>query len=247
MANNRKNPCKDLVPFNYHITDINLTLPETPHNRDKRTCTRVKNAWVNFTHMDDEGVIWVDVQRVSDILRTTDDKVRYEIGNLREEDVKRYGERLFIKGYKLSSLLDEYIQKEKPSKRKDYLLYSERIYKEIRDCETAEILRIKYIDNIAEERKKLKKLRIKKYNVKVDELTGEKLRVKTAEFSHIRSASIFKELALELENGLIVNKETHKIITMQGICDERELLNLCKEKGWNMDWYRKFMCYFNLE
>lgn len=234
------------MPFNYHVADIDLTLPERPKNRDKRTCSRVKNAWINFTHIDNEGVIWVDTQRMADILRTTAAKARYIIGNLREEDIKKYGQKVFIRGYRLNGLLDEHIQKEKLGKRKDYLLYSECIYKRIRDCQAVEILRIKYIDNIAEERKKLKKLRIKKYSIKVDELTGMKLKNKTAEFSHIRSASLFKFLALEIENGLIVNKETHSIITVEGICDESELLELCKKRSWNTDWYGKFKSYFRL-
>ena len=40
---------------------------------------------------------------------------------------------------------------------------------------------------------------------------------------------LFKFLALEIENGLIVNKETHSI-TVEGICDESELLELAEKK-----------------
>ena len=49
--------------------------------------------------------------------------------------------------------------------------------------------------------------RIKKYKIKVDELTGTNLKTQTAEFSHIRSVAIYPDSQLELDNGLIVNKK----------------------------------------
>lgn len=90
----------------------------------------------------------------------------------------------------------------------------------------------------------MKKKRIKKYNIKIDELTGEKLIKKTAQFSHIRSYALFKEISDKIENGLIVNKEVHAVITKEGINDEEELLELCTKKGWNKDWYEKFKINF---
>lgn len=59
----------------------------------------------------------------------------------------------------------------------------------------------------------------------------------TAEFSHIRSVAIYPDLQLELDNGLIVNKKTHEIITEKGIQNEDDLYTLCLTKGWNTKWY----------
>ena len=42
-------------------------------------------------------------------------------------------------------------------------------------------------------------------------------------------------------NGLIVNKDTHFIITQEGVNDEEELYKLCYEKGWNTDWYETLL------
>ncbi len=40
-----------------------------------------------------------------------------------------------------------------------------------------------------------------------------------------------------IDNGLIVNKETHTLITAQGVNDENELLDLCKDNNWSIGWY----------
>ena len=104
----------------------------------------------------------------------------------------------------------------------------------------------KYNAFLENERKGLKKKRINKYNIKNDELTGDILRRKTAEFSHIRNYCIYREISSDIENGLIVNKETHVIITKKGINDENELKELCIEKGWNLEWYKKYKNYFNI-
>ena len=43
--------------------------------------------------------------------------------------------------------------------------------------------------------------------------------------------------ALNIDNGLIVNVDTHEIITARAIVNEESLLNLCEELGWKTDWY----------
>ena len=116
----------------------------------------------------------------------------------------------------------------------------------IRDCDSAEVLRTRYNEKLEDARKNLKHKRIKKYNIEYDELTGERLIKKTAEFSHIRSFAIYTEVGADIENGLIVNKETHKIITSNSTCDEVELYNLCLDEGWNIDWYNRYKNYYNI-
>ena len=107
----------------------------------------------------------------------------------------------------------------------------------IRDSKKAEVLRARYYENIEDQRKKLKKRRIKKYNITVDELTRKLLNLKTAEFSHIRSVAIYPDLQLEEDNGLIINKETHSIITKNNIQNEEDLVRLCVQKRWETGWF----------
>lgn len=242
-----KDDNKSVIPFKNHIIDMNLSLPEAPKESHKGTCTRVKNAWVNFAHVDDIGIVWVDAERLYDILRTNKPIAKREIININDEDKLRHGKKTYIRSYAIVNIINRFIQEEKLGSRKEYLKYSEKIYKSIRDCEIAEFIRLKYISNIEVELKKLKKKRIKEYNIELDELTGDKLHMKTAEFSHIRSSAIFREISTNIENGLIVNKETHKIITEKGVNDENELYNLCIEKKWKIYWYEKYKNYFDFK
>lgn len=235
-----------LVPFNNHVADMSVGIPDNPKGSYKATCTQIKNAWVNFTHIDDEGVIWVDIERIHSILRTNKVIAKYKLKDIEDKDILRYGKKVYVKAYQIRNLIDSAIQIEKIGKKKEYLRYSEQIYMAIRDCDTAEIIREKYNSLMESERRKLKNKRIREYKIKNDELTGDRLEKETAEFSHIRSYAIFREVATNIENGLIVNKETHSIITKRGINDEIELYDLCIEKNWSTDWYLKYKNYFNL-
>lgn len=82
-------------------------------------------------------------------------------------------------------------------RKRDYIRYSKKLYYLIQDSDKAEVLRARYYESIAEERKKLKKRRIKEHSITVDELTRAPLNLKTAEFSHIRSAAIYPVYSLK--------------------------------------------------
>ena len=82
-------------------------------------------------------------------------------------------------------------------------------------------------------------------NIKEDELTGKNIDIRTCEFSHIRSVSMYQEYSDNIENGLIVNKETHDKITRKEINDEDELYDLCIDNGWNLQWYEKYKKHLN--
>jgi hypothetical protein len=73
-----------------------------------------------------------------------------------------------------------------------------------------------------------------------DELTQVPL-LPSSEFAHIRSCSIYPNLATSYWNGLIVNKDTHQIVTKNDINDERQLLELCQERGWNTRWHQRYL------
>ena len=45
---------------------------------------------------------------------------------------------------------------------------------------------------------------------------------------------MYQEYSDNIENGLIVNKETHDKITRKEINDEDELYDLCIDNGWNL-------------
>ena len=56
---------------------------------------------------------------------------------------------------------------------------------------------------------------------------------------------MYQEYSDNIENGLIVNKETHDKITRKEINDEDEIYDLCIDNGWNLQWYEKYKKHLN--
>lgn len=114
------------------------------------------------------------------------------------------------------------------------------MYRIIRDSDTARTIRWEYYENVKFLKKKLKQTRIKNLKLEKDELTNFDLNKRHSEFSHIRAAQFHLHLADKYWNGLVVNKDTHEIITKRAINDEDQLFDLCIEYNWNTEWYSVF-------
>lgn len=241
MSNNNS-----IVPYENPVSDMNFIKPKPMENSSKAHITRIVNAYSQTAYFDNHGVMWIEASKLAEILRTNKQNAQYILSNHIPDDAKQNSSgKVYVRGYEIKRIIDRHIQEEGLGTRKQYLKYSEDIFNAIRDCDTAENIRNIYQNQLQGDRKKLKSKRIKKYAIKFDELTGKKLKKISAEFSHIRSYALFRDMSDNIENGLIVNKDTHKLITKKGINDEEELLELCKEMGFNTSWYERFRNEFN--
>lgn len=158
-----------------------------------------------------------------------------------DESKATFGNETYVRGYEVLKLIAKCLEENGTGTKGIYLETSKQYYDSITTCDKAKLLRLEYENQLKNQRKLLKKKRINAHNIKNDELTKEPLIVRSSEFSHIRSVAMYKFISDSIDNGLIVNKETHNIITAQGINDESELLNLCTEMNWAIDWYNVYM------
>lgn len=231
-----------LIPYHFEAVLEKFRLPSSEHlpYLDDKTKVSIINAWENFTLLDNYGRIWIISDKVHVLLRTNRDNAKYIIGGVPDIDKYRDGEKLYIRGSTIYQILDYNIQNARSLQRENYIRFSELFYRAIRDCSRARELRAEFYEYLNRTIGYLKQKRLTQLENKIDELTGKELHLKTCEFSHIRSVSLFPELAGLLENGLIINKETHSKITEYHINDEKELLELCKMEGWSLDWYLKY-------
>lgn len=236
----------EIVPYSYPVSDISFIMPDKPKEASAKVIKELQNSYNKCCFLDEIGQVWFEAEKLHSILRTTKVNAKFYIDRISDESKLYFNNEVYILGYEIIKIIDKFIQGEATGKREIYLRFSEAIYKAIRDTPEAQVLRTRYQITLKEERKKLKNNRIKKYKIKKDELTDKILIKYSAEFSHIRSFAIFKDISDDIENGLIVNKATHAIITEEGINDEDELLILCQKKGWRTDWYNKFKHYFQL-
>lgn len=223
--------------FNSDIKDINYKMPERAKELDKTTVKKITNA-INYGKTDSRGLIWINCSTLHTVLRV---KTKVDARYLLETIDKKYKTTYEGEEYVLWSSIISIVEKRREENPKNrYLSLVMDILNEINECDEIQLLRLK-AKNLMEQRvKKLKNKRIRSYKLKEDELTNDTLDKKKAEFSHIRSVAMFPELAEMMWNGLIVNKDTHFIITQIGINDEEELYKLCYEKGWNTDWYKTY-------
>lgn len=206
-------------------------------NLSQNWVTAIKNAWINGAYLDKRGIVWINREYLHTLLRVSKNLVNYYLAQINRSNDD------FISGKDFIFLISDIFENATTFKRRDYIRYSENLYRLIRDSDKAEVLRARYQENISEKKNGLKKDRLKKYPTNVDELTGKKLDYQRSEFSHIRSVAVYPDLQLEIENGLIVNKETHDIITKENVQNEDDLYSLCIKNNWNINWYdyyRKF-------
>ncbi|MEZ9367200.1 hypothetical protein AB4167_22175 [Vibrio sp. 10N.286.49.E11] len=235
---------RGMIPFDQRSVSGSYDVPSL--NSDKLSNSAVQgiiNAWDNNTVIDVYGRPWIKSDTVHIVLRTNKDNAAYLIGGLSSEYKYRDTTGLYVRGDGICLLLDSSILNARSMLRENYVKYSQLLYIAIRDCSRARELRGEHYEHVKKLIKTLKRKRINEYEVDFDELTGEVLHGASAEFSHIRSVSIYPELASHIENGLIVNKSTHRIITQNGINDENELLDLCDLNDWDVSWYHNFDDY----
>lgn len=232
---------KKIIPYEFEKASGAYQQP-TSEDRylNESTKSAIKNAWDSFSVLDSFGRVWVQANCVHTLLRTSKANANYLIGGIADYDKYREGTQLYIRGTAICQLLDFNIQNARSLQRENYIRFSELFYKAIRDCSRARELRAEFYEHLQRIVGRLKQDRICSFGIKYDELTNEPLDLRNCEFSHIRSVSLFPELAGLMENGLIVNKDTHDQITRNAINDEEELLQLCEMNNWNTSWFNQY-------
>lgn len=224
--------------FEYKMEDIDFDVPSDFNGAHKGTITSILNA-CKSSFGDKNTVIYFDSNCIHTILRTKDYIAREYVFELEKSEKINYGNKTYVSLPAIMKLVTERMNSLGVSKTREYLAFVEACLINIRDNDKFINIRTKLERNWESELNKLKRQRIKEYKIKNDELTGEKLK-KNHQFSHIRAKAIYKENALDINNGLIVNGETHFIITSRKVTDEEGLLKLCKENNWKTNWYNIF-------
>lgn len=210
----------------------------------EKTVKSIINAWNVNTQIDMYGRPWLNLEALHIVLRTTKPNAAYLAAGL--EDNLRYfdGNSTYIKGEGVCYLLDSMITNARSLLRENYVKYSQLLYIAIRDCSRARELRAEHYESTKKILKNLKTNRLR-LSIEYDELTGNPLNKLSCEFSHIRSVSLYPDFSAYVENGLLVNKDVHNIITSSNIFDENQLLNLCNENGWRTSWYHSYLDFLN--
>ncbi|ENX11678.1 hypothetical protein F895_03710 [Acinetobacter sp. CIP 64.2] len=233
--------------IDYRLTPLGSLLEEIKYDNQlvkKRVATEIMNAWNTGSHIDRMGRLWVNDVSLPSILRTSYANVRYSIAGLNREEVYRDHDNVYVRGDAVQQMISYNLQNAGLIRREHYLRLSEIYLIAARDSDFARTIRAEAYENLNQQKKKLKRQRLNSIGHFRDELTNYTY-LSDTEFSHIRSVALYPELALFIENGLIVHTSTHRIITNARVNDENELYDVCRENQWNTDWYDTFKNFIN--
>jgi hypothetical protein len=230
-----------LVPIFNSSHSINYDLEQNlPKELNKSSAQGTLNAWQEGTLVDAIGQVWILSDYLAKIWRTDSSTSSYFEGGISSTDKANFGGDNCIKYSAVLYRLNEIIQSPTSHKRREYLRLSENIGIAVRDAAPVEVIRLRYKEFIDESKKKLKEQRIKQYNISIDELTGDPINNTSSEFHHIRRQSIYPNMINFLWNGLIITQETHRIITSKNISDEYDLKDICRQRGWSLNWFNYY-------
>ena len=232
------------ITFRALDLDIQWNKVEKDPYLNSPTLTEIQNAWKKYALVDSAGNVWVSTNGLKSILRLA--KNGKNIANLivdkfiPETDQRKIEGTRYVRGTTIGKLIDQNIQSSRSPKKREYSLYAQALYIHFVRDDKLKVIREKFWQSHEAKIKNLKSSRIRKEKVFKDELTGKRLSRRSCHFSHIRSVSLYPELAFYYWNGLIVNARTHKAITKADIHDEKGLLDFCEIKKWKMDWVGEY-------
>ena len=231
------NKNKQLVIIKSYIKDIRYEMPKKAEDLDKITVKKISNA-IGSGIVDNKGVIWFDCGKLHTIIRVkSKGDAAYIIEGIENKYKANFNNTTYIRWSSLVAIIAKRIE-DHPNN--NYLKLIFNILDEINNSNDVKVLQGQALELQKKNIKKLKKQRISKLKIVRDELTNDKLDKRKAEFSHIRSVTMYPEVSEYIWNGLIVNKETHNLITSESINDEEQLYRLCFKNGWNIKWYDEY-------
>lgn len=223
--------------------------PVRPPRLTTATANKILNGWdQNVLLEEDSGMLWASSEGLHVIFDTQRPQAKRYVAAVPaayKRDFSYTDEHgasrtiTYVQAWHVAAHLGRMINDEANMPRRRRLEYSEAIYLGLRNSPEVTILRVERLQ-VIEARGGLKNARIREFNLTADELTNANL-ARDAQFSHIVAVSVAPLFADRTWNGLVVNVDTHAVITAAGVMDHEGLLHLCKERGWNQDWYTPFV------
>lgn len=205
----------------------------------------IKNAFNSGIMVLNNGLLYVKVSQLRNLLRTANgahnsmwqDGMFGYVSPSRPFEV---GNEICISGPDFCALLDARISST-IGKQNIYLKYVRSIYQNITSAAFVQELRTAFLIDVDQQRPYLKAGRISKYGIASCEFTGETINDANAfEFAHIMSVSTHLFYAKNIDNGVIIKKELHRMLTRLNIHSFAGMLEFCEERKFSTRWAEDF-------
>lgn len=229
------------ITLHKNFSDLDIDFPEASNILSSNVVTRIHNAVEQGAVVDKNGVLWIRTDKLWHLWRTDPPTARQLILQIPEGKFRRtFSGKEYIRSAEVMKWIFFRLESATGTKEKG-LAHSREILEFVIEAPSVKNFKLEAAIAWQSQKKILKGERRKTYNIDRDELTGENLKHGLgSDFSHIISAASEPELSDQIWNGLIVNKETHTIITASGITNQEDLYDLCERKKWLVSWYDDF-------
>ncbi len=220
--------------------ELTYERPANPVGADPKTLRAIRSAWDERAYVDGIGHIWVEVDRLHVVLRTSVNRARTFAAYVPVRDFVTVGGVRYVRAWHVFHRIDLDINQNATLRRSDYLEYSEKHYQGLRDDNQTKLLRAKHLEALNGLSRKLRKERVRRLDLSHDELTREPLARHGSHFAHILARSLHPEFTDCVWNGLVVNPSTHEQLTVHGAMNDVELLQFCAIHGYSTAWHPPF-------
>lgn len=222
--------------------ELDLVLKVASRVLNEGHITAIVNAFFINTKICINGIPYLKVNGLSTILRTGNSGSERPLiyqgmpGVISAAEIVEIQGVEHISGPTLRGLIDTRLS-QATGKTKQYLLIAMASYERILNLSQVRDLKEVFLDDIRNNRPLLKTQRIAEYNITTCEFSEvtfvNRLDV---EFAHIESVVSNPMLALNVNNGVIILKSIHQVLTRRGIHGYEGMYNFCLENNYLTDW-----------
>jgi len=221
--------------------DLRYRRPEAPRTSAPSAIKAIRRAWDDHALVDATGQVWIGVDALHVILRTTRRRALHFFRWVPARDRVTHDDARYVRGWQVAQRIDRDLQACSRLIRSEYLEFSERHYHGVRNDTEAKLLRVRYQESLRQLSRRLKAERIRTLGLTHDELTGEALDPKGSHFAHVLSRSVYPEFLDCVWNGIVVNAGTHEALTAVDLVDDAELAAYCERRGLSTAWHAPFV------
>ncbi len=238
----------------YSISDLNINIDKNTVGLSNfiinrlyaRTLNGIISALNSGVIVNSNGAIFINVSVLHTLLRTNPGAANTIWqdgipGYVSGVDGRTIEGNIYISGSDFVGLLDARRQTS-IGQSKLYLQFIQAAYNTISDHPQIIDVRSAFIKTIDNMRSTLKSKKIQEKNITCCEFTGIKFNdTNQVEFAHINSIITDPENALNINNGVIIMKQIHAMLTKQQIQTFAGMYEFCQRNNYFTDWAEAFI------
>jgi hypothetical protein len=222
--------------------ELDLVLTVASRALNSGHITAIVNAFFVNTKICINGIPYLKVNGLSMILRTGNSGAERPLiyqgmpGVISAAEIVEIEGVEHISGPTLRGLIDTRLS-QTTGRTRQYLLIAMESYDKILNLSLVRDLKELFLDDIRNNRPLLKTQRIAEYDITACEFTGVAfVSRQDIEFAHIESVVTNPLLALNVDNGVIIQKTIHQALTRLGVHDYAGMYNFCVERNYSTAW-----------